>query len=105
MIVRTAASGLEKDKEREEADKEAQKRSEEDAEAREADKQAREADKEAAADAEKDAEEALEEMSSMATGAIEGAPGKKKKKRDLETLIREEEDEIIEEILGLVMGA
>lgn len=94
-----------KDKEREEADKEAQKRSEEDAAAREADKESREADKEAAADAEKDAEEALEEMSSMASGAIEGSPGKKKKKRDLETLIREEEDEIIEEILGLVMGA
>ena len=95
----------EKDQEREEADQAAQERAEQEEAERETEKEADEAPKEAEEGAEEEAEP-LEEVSAVATGGMEGAPGmKKKKKRDPETLIREDDDEIIEEIIRMMMGA
>ena len=47
-------------------------------------------------------EEVLDEMSAMAGGAVEGTPGSKKKKDD--TLIREDDEEIEENMADLAWG-
>jgi len=46
----------------------------------------------------------MDEMSAMAGGAVEGTPGSKKKKKEADTLIREDDEEIEENMADLAWG-
>ena len=50
-------------------------------------------------------EETMDEISAMAGGAVEGTPGSKKKKKEADTLIREDDEEIEENMADLAWGA